>query len=103
MSLEFVEEGIQALCRLHEVRGNLQAQLDYLLTTANRCQEHKERAIASGSTEQMEAAGQTFEHLAQLLTAVQGGMVETSGHIERATAQLSSALRELLPPTPPAS
>jgi hypothetical protein len=95
MTIEDVNQLIDAVCDHYALKGSLLAQIEFVASTVEQAREHKDRVIASGNKEQMDAAGQQFAVLSDIIEKLPRQLDEIEGRIAQGRGAVLEALRML--------
>ena len=95
MTIEEVNQLIDAVCDHYALKGSLLAQIEFVASTVEQAREHKDRVIATGNKEQMDAAGQQFTVLSQIVEKLPKQLDEIESQIARGREAVSQALQVL--------
>ncbi|OAI57496.1 hypothetical protein AYO47_01765 [Planctomyces sp. SCGC AG-212-M04] len=95
MTIEEVNQLIDAVCDHYALKGSLLAQIEFVASTVEQAREHKDRVIATGNKEQMDAAGQQFTVLSQIVEKLPKQLDEIERQIARGREAVSQALQVL--------
>src|SRR6188768_3236373 len=92
MTIEDVDQLIDAVCDHYALKGSLLAQIEFVSTTVEQARAHKDRVIATGNAEQMDAAGQQFEILSGIVEKLPRQLDEIDGRIRQGRAATLEAI-----------
>ncbi|HET6424077.1 MAG TPA: hypothetical protein VFG20_10365 [Planctomycetaceae bacterium] len=95
MNIAEIEQLISAVCEHHALRGSVLAQIEFVGATVEQARAHKERVLATGNPEQMEAAGQQFQFLSTVVEKLPQQLEELERCITEGRAAISLALASL--------
>jgi hypothetical protein len=95
MTIEDVNQLIDAVCEHYVLKGSLLAQIEFVASTVEQAREHKDRVIATGNKEQMDAAGQQFTVLSAIVEKLPQQLDEIESRIGQGREALLEALRVL--------
>ena len=95
MTIEEVNQLIDAVCEHYALKGSLLAQIEFVASTVEQAREHKDRVIASGNKEQMDAAGQQFAVLSDIIEKLPKQLDEIEGRIAQGREAVLQALQVL--------
>jgi hypothetical protein len=95
MSIEEVNQLIDAVCEHYVLKGSLLAQIEFVGTTVEQARAHKDRVIATGNAEQMDAAGQQFQILSGIVEKLPKQLDEINGLIALGRAAVLDAIRSM--------
>jgi len=92
MTLEEVDQLIAAVCEHYALKGSVLAQIEFVTATVEQARAHKDRVLATGNAEQMEAAGQQFQFLSTVVEKLPQQLDEIERRIAEGRAAISAAL-----------
>ncbi|HVJ69017.1 MAG TPA: hypothetical protein VM510_13600 [Caulifigura sp.] len=95
MTAEELELLISTVCEHHTLKGSVLAQIEFVGATVEQARAHKNRVLATGDPEQMEAAGQHFEFLSSVVETLPRQLEELERRIAEGRATISAGLAEL--------
>ena len=95
MTIEEVNQLIEAVCEHYALKGSLLAQIEFVASTVEQAREHKNRVIATGNKEQMDAAGEQFTVLSAIIEKLPKQLDEIEGQIARGREAVLQALQVL--------
>ena len=95
MTIEEVNQLIDAVCEHYALKGSLLAQIEFVASTVEQAREHKDRVIASGNKEQMDAAGQQFAVLSDIIEKLPKQLDEIESRIAQGREAVLQALQVL--------
>src|SRR6188768_3515738 len=95
MTIEDVNQLVDAVCDHYALKGSLLAQIEFVASTVEQAREHKDRVIATGNKEQMDAAGQQFTVLSAIVEKLPKQLDEIESRIAQGREAVSQALQVL--------
>jgi|EndMetStandDraft_5_1072996.scaffolds.fasta_scaffold10770_4 hypothetical protein len=95
MTIEDINQLIDAVCDHYALKGSLLAQIEFVASTVEQAREHKDRVIATGNKEQMDAAGQQFTVLSAIVEKLPKQLDEIESRIAQGREAVSQALQVL--------
>jgi hypothetical protein len=95
MTIEDVNQLVDAVCEHYVLKGSLLAQIEFVASTVEQARSHKDRVIATGNKEQMDAAGQQFTVLSEIVEKLPKQLDEIESQIARGREAVSQALQML--------
>jgi len=95
MTIDEVDRLIDSVCEHYALKGSLLAQIEFVASTVEQARAHKDRVIATGNAEQMDAAGHQFAVLSEIVEKLPRQLDELESRIAQGRATVTEALREL--------
>jgi len=95
MTVDQVELLIGAVCEHYAMKGSVLAQIEFVTATVEQARAHKDRVLATGNPEQMEAAGQQFEFLSTVVEKLPLQLEEIERRIAEGRAAIATGLASL--------
>src|SRR5436190_24313015 len=95
MTIEDVNRLVDAVCEHYVLKGSVLAQIEFVASTVEQARAHKDRVIATGNKEQMDAASQQFTFLSEIVEKLPNQLDEIDSQIARGREAVSQALQVL--------
>jgi hypothetical protein len=86
---------ITVVCEHSVLKGSVLAQIEFVTSTVAQASVHKDRLLASGTAEELEAAGRQFEFLSTVVGKLPQQLEELEARIAEGRAAITAALRLL--------
>lgn len=95
MTAEEIEQLVAVVCEHYALKGSLLAQIEFVSATVEQARAHKDRVIAAGKPDEMEAAGQQFQLLSAFVEKLPQQLEEIERRIAEGRAAITAALQTL--------